>query len=810
MARARSLPREGPPPEFVDWVRSFLIATLQKRGRNYRGSGKFAAQLLWQRQDLWTANEGQDYQTALAQFLDPDQYEPTPPEAFGPAIATAVQRLVQARDGDEKVAIWGDFDADGLTATAVLFEGLGGFFECERLSYTIPNRLTESHGLNESGLRSLADQGVTVVVTCDTGSTNLAELTLAQELGIDVIVTDHHTLPDETIPALAVINPRSLPTDHPLATLSGVAVAFKLVEALYAALPEVPTRPLENLLDLVAIGLIADLVELRGDCRYLAQRGIQQLQKTQRAGLRHLLEACKRQGDRPTDISFGIGPRINAISRIHGDAQFGVALLTSTDAQECRKLASETELANSRRKELQRRLVWDIEQQLGQVDRSTTHMLVLAEAGWPVGILGLVAGQIAERWDRPVLLLAIDGEWARGSARSVAGLDLYEILHRHQHLLHRYGGHPMAAGVMMKAENVALLTQALNHDLGQRWGDAGGDRSGFTKNQLENQADLTVTVDDLGQELFQELKLIEPCGMGNPQPKLLIKNAWFTDVYNANIKDSKNTKLKYIRTLFNLCDDTNRAGCSGTWWEHYRDEVPQGKCDVLVELDFNTNKKQYEVRLLALKAIENEGDLDNRPAAILEPIRVYDWRSLSEDERYQAIATCAEEILEVPICPQRWEDWQDWIKRAIAHDCALALTYSGQPQDVVDSAQKIYTQFMGLAKYLVSSETGIYRDQIQNKLKINSEILMLGFDALKQQQISVQEDEESGYLSLSVNSKLTDEFPSTSEANFESKSKSLIAAIQEDIFQRNYFSTIPVQIVKTLNSSLISTSNNPS
>ncbi|MEM6501567.1 MAG: single-stranded-DNA-specific exonuclease RecJ [Cyanobacteria bacterium P01_C01_bin.89] len=793
-AKGRS-PNSGPSPEFIHWVRSFLVEKLKQSRHGYQGTGTFAAQLLWQRRELWTAKDGEDYETALLQFLDPQHYQPANADEFGPAIATAVRRLIQARDNGEKVAIWGDFDADGLTATAVLCEGLKEFFDESHLSYTIPNRLTESHGLNEAGVRSLADQGITVIITCDTGSTNLTELALAQALGVDVVVTDHHTLPPDNIPALAVINPRSLPTNHPMATLSGVAVAFKVVEALYQALPKVPTQPLENLLDLVAIGLIADLVELRGDCRYLAQRGIQQLQKTSRLGLQHLLASCKRQGDRPTDISFGIGPRINAISRIHGDAQFGVALLTSTDPAECQKLAAETELANSRRKELERRLTWDIEQELAYIDRSTTHMVVLAQAGWAVGVLGLVAGKIAQRWECPVLLLTIDGEWARGSARSVAGLDLYQILHRHRHLLHRYGGHPMAAGVMLKTKNIELLTRALNHDVGQRR-DAIDDPN-LAKNNLENQADLTATVADLDYSLFQELKLVEPCGMGNPQPKLLIKNAWFSDFYNANIRDSKNTKLKYIRTLFNLCDDSNPAGCPGLWWEHYKDELPDGRCDALVELDFNAQKQQYEVRLLDLNVIEAEQSPD-RAAIILEPIRVYDWRNLSDKDRHQAIATCSEEILEVPLCPQRWEDWQSWIKRAIAHQCALALTYDGQPQDVVNSAQKTYVTFMGIAKYLVESGEEIYRDQIQNKLGINPEILSLGLDTLKEQGINFQE-QNNGYLLLFLDDNLLSD-----SSDFRAKSKNFIEAIQEEVFQQNYFSTIPIQIIQTLNSSLIS------
>ncbi len=194
--------------------------------------------------------------------------------------------------------------------------------------YYIPNRLTESHGLSRQGIDILNAKNCRLIVTCDTGSTNLNEIEYARSLGMDVIVTDHHTLPVDRPPVVAIINPRYLERDHPLATLSGVAVAFKLVEAFYQTLPELPRKPLEELLDLVAIGLIADLVELRGDCRYLAQRGIEQLQKQSRPetvtrpGVAKLLEFCKRSGDRPTDISFGLGPRINAVSRIQGTLIF--------------------------------------------------------------------------------------------------------------------------------------------------------------------------------------------------------------------------------------------------------------------------------------------------------------------------------------------------------------------------------------------------------------------------------------------------------------------------------------------------------
>jgi single-stranded-DNA-specific exonuclease len=421
-----SLPEEI-PPNFLKTIQNYCA----------KSSGNHAAQLFWKRgiRDI----------EKLASFIDPKFYQPTSTFAFGQEMKWAMNRLKKALELGEKVTIWGDFDADGITATSVLWEGLGQFFIQDlQLTYYIPNRLIESHGLNIAQLEKLAMTGTKLIITCDTGSTNLKEIKYAQELGIDLIITDHHTLPEDRPDVVAMINPRYFAENHPLYHLSGVAVAYKLVEALYQTLPDIPQHPVENLLDLVAIGLIADLVQLSGDCRYLAQKGIQKLQlqtsNPTRPGIANLLKFCQRSGDRPTDISFGIGPRINAISRIHGDAHFAVELLTSRDPERCQKLAMETELANTRRKALQKTVTNEIKKKLATLDLSTTSVIVLVDDQWPNGILGLVAGQIAQEYGRPTVLLTTrhhDSEshpLARGSARSLNNIDLYQLMKSQQHL----------------------------------------------------------------------------------------------------------------------------------------------------------------------------------------------------------------------------------------------------------------------------------------------------------------------------------------------------------------------------------------
>ncbi|MDD1429465.1 DHH family phosphoesterase, partial [Dolichospermum sp. ST_sed9] len=228
---------EKPPDWFIELVKKYAPAT----------GGNFAAQLFWQR--------GIQNEEKLAAFINYQVYQPADAFEFGQEMNLAVQRLITAGKTGEKITIWGDFDADGITSTAVLWDGLGEFFQQHRqLSYYIPNRLTESHGLNKSGIDNLAAQGCKLIVTCDTGSTNITEIIYAQDLGIDVIVTDHHTLPSERPPVVAIINPRYLAKEHPLYHFSGVAVAYKLVEALYLSLPDIPEHPLTDLLDLVAVG----------------------------------------------------------------------------------------------------------------------------------------------------------------------------------------------------------------------------------------------------------------------------------------------------------------------------------------------------------------------------------------------------------------------------------------------------------------------------------------------------------------------------------------------------------------------------
>ncbi|MEL6604093.1 MAG: single-stranded-DNA-specific exonuclease RecJ [Cyanobacteria bacterium J06614_10] len=763
----------------------------------------WGAQLLWLR--------GIRSAEALKGFWRAADYVPSSPFEFGEEMAWAVSRLMVAYERRERVAIWGDFDADGVTSTAVLWDGLRQFFSGEgQLSYFIPNRLKASHGLAMAGLTRLAEQGVQLVVTCDTGSTNPREIEYAQSLGMDVIVTDHHTLPAERPAVVAIVNPRALLAAHPMAHLSGVAVAYKLVEALYEKLPAVPTRSLNELVDLVAIGLIADLVELRGDCRYLAQIGIEQLQthlkaeKPLRPGVAQLLKLCRRAGDRPTDISFGLGPRINAVSRIYGDARFCVELLTSNDPIRCQQLAEKAELANARRKALQRDVLQQVTRQLETRDLSTTGVIVLCDPQWPVGVLGLVAGQIAQQYGKPTILLTEDapggdegdGEGigsvavsaqasarrlARGSARSVNGIDLYDLVRSQAHLLTGFGGHPFAAGLSLPVEDLALFRAAINQQYRQKLGSA--------PSQPTVQADITVQVADLGQALFQELKLLEPCGMGNPVPKLLIKNAWFEDAWHQKLKDRTGGKVGYIKASFKLCDESG-GKFPGLWWGHYKEDLPPGRWDVVAELDFNSHPKyrRYEVRLIAIRpAAQSAGKetvatgkggwlLDRRPGR--EEISARDTLALdlypnADDKGHAA------DPLVLNQCPTAWKELRLWQHQSNQVAKPLALAYAS-PETVDPVA--VWTTLMGLAKHLSRTGMAVTREQLGERVGVCDRTLNLGLAALSKAGFTVQDsaiDLRFQYAADGLQP-VNDELREATLSRF-------LAAVQEEAFRRRYF-----------------------
>ncbi|URR34972.1 single-stranded-DNA-specific exonuclease RecJ [Thermosynechococcus sp. HN-54] len=732
------------PPDFIEQVKML-----------HPDAGAITAQLLWQR-------GYRDLNQQVPAFLDWRRYQPASPLEF-PEMPSALARLQQALDTQEKVAIWGDFDTDGVTATAVLWEGLKPLLGCQLLDFYIPNRQQDSHGLSRHGLEHLHQRGVSLIITCDTGCTNAAEIAFARQLGMDVIVTDHHTLEPAPLGAVALINPRQLPWNHPLCHLSGVGVAYKFLEAVYAQWPEkTQGYALENLLDLVAIGLIADLVELRDECRYLAQRGLEQLGKSQtlRPGIAVLLKGASKGTARQREISFTVAPRLNAVSRIQGDVRSLITLLTTQDWRQARQLARHIEKVNAERQRRQKEIAKMAHAKVAQLDLSATRVILLTDDSWPLSLLGLVANEIVKTYGRPAILLQTDPAtgMAAGSARSDGFVDLYEALHSQQHLFQGFGGHPYAAGFRLKMEYIPLLEAALNQFLAQKEGTAI-----VTPKPLR--IDLEVTLDQLNERLLRELEVLAPFDSTyHPNPRLLVRNVELTDLRENNNRENQNTR-KYVSMLLHDRQHTFPA----KWWDHQIGDCPKGRCDLVIELE------QWQT---CLSAVIQE----LRPSAT-NVIQAASFQSLVDyrDRPHEASI----KGLRIETCPTSRKSWRQWIQRAKREQQPLILAYSPPPEQ---DALKVWQEFLMLCQQASQKGTCLQREGLREHLGIETATLNYALNVLETLGVKVIQRGEEFRCKWPPQLK-----PS---ANTVAALEVFKSAIAEENFRRRYFAAAPLQALQ--------------
>ena len=442
--------------------------------------------------------------TTVAQakrFLSPETYRPASPGEL-PDMGRAVDRLERAIRDSERILIWGDFDVDGQTSTALLYSALKR--RGARVRYHVPNRFSEGHGIHLATLKRHLGGGIELLLTCDTGVGAHDAVRYAASCGADTIITDHHALPEMLPDAIAVVNPRRLPESHPLLELPGVGVAYKLIEALYR------DDDADFLLDLVALGIVADVMKQVDDTRYLLQRGLQQLRENQRLGLKAILERAQIPAAEVNEghIGFAIAPRLNALGRLD-DATPAVELLTTADWSRARILANTLEGLNARRKFLSNQVY---ESAIAQIENAPWLLeyaaLVLSQADWHSGVIGIVASRLVDEFNVPVVLIATPDEVGRGSARSVAGVDITRALGQVAEMLSRYGGHSMAAGLSLPADKVFQFRRALSRAVREMTGDAPPSPS--------LSIDAYLCLPEITLDLAADLDRLAPFGNGNP------------------------------------------------------------------------------------------------------------------------------------------------------------------------------------------------------------------------------------------------------------------------------------------------------
>ena len=444
----------------------------------------------------------------------------------------AVARIYQALLSGENIAVYGDFDADGITATALLVQGLS-LLDCKATPY-IPHRLTEGYGLNTAALENLYQQGISLVITVDCGITGLREVKRAKRMGLDIIITDHHTPPAIVPPANAVINPKLPDSNYPFSELSGVGVALKFLQALFQSIGK--EEQLNKLMDLVALGTVADMMPILGENRLLVKQGLNLMNASPRLGLKKMItQAGLNTVSIDTEsISWTIAPRLNAAGRLE-HAMSSYKLLMADSPEEAQQLATWLEQKNTERQRLTAKVLAKAREQV--LAQGISPLLIASDREYPPGIMGLVAGRLTEEFYRPTIVIRTGDRISGGSCRSIPEFNIILALTQCSSLFTHFGGHSQAAGFSLPTRYLPRLQQALLQ---------------MATTQLEGvdlrpklDIDAEVSLSDLGRDTFPVMQKLAPFGRGNPLPTFLTRRVEVVDCRTmGNSDEHLRLKLK--------------------------------------------------------------------------------------------------------------------------------------------------------------------------------------------------------------------------------------------------------------------------
>jgi single-stranded-DNA-specific exonuclease len=640
-------------------------------------------------------------------FLFPDNYHPTSAQEL-PDLEKGAEFLLKAINENKKIGIWGDFDVDGQTATTVLVSAIremGG-----NVIFHIPVRATESHGMSIPALQEFIQQKVELILTCDTGISSNEAIEFAQSHGIPVIITDHHDLPEYLPEALAIINPKKLPVNHPLSYLPGVGVAYKLVEYLFSLLGEGVKS--ENYLDLVALGIVADIALLKADTRYLLQRGLKALRSSKRIGLQAILEMAEINQANLTEehIAFFLAPRMNALGRLD-DANRIVELLTTNDMNRAMILALEIEGMNAQRKLLSDQVY---QAALAQINKDPLLLdypvLVLSHPMWPAGVIGIVASRLVEQFHRPTILFsAPPGKEARGSARSIDTVNITSVIKANQDLLKSFGGHPMAAGLAIDQDLIPKFRKAISQTV-QALG------VGIQQERIL-QIDGYLSLSELSLELVEDLERLAPFGAGNPPLVLATRNLILSG-YAVVGRSAEHLQL--------TIEDELGYSQRSIWWQGAGLTIPETSFDLAYTVRASTYRGQKGVQIEWLDYRLTK-PLSNIVSTKKSPIEVIDFRKESEPlsklnqilEKEQPLIWCEatlfknfqlvdrysvfpSEILAILTIPPGSNELQD-----VMTNVKPARVYLFGIDPNMDEPQIFLKRLLGLLKFKIKASEGV-------------------------------------------------------------------------------------------------------
>lgn len=535
----------------------------------------------------------------IESFINCAEYESDPFELID--MDRAVNRINKALDNFERIAIYGDYDADGVTATALLHS----YLEAKEADvfYYIPDRIDEGYGMNCGALDEIKNRGAKLVVTVDNGITAIDEAEYAKEIGLDLIITDHHQ-PGENIPdAVAVVNPHRKDCNSEFKDLAGVGVAFKLALALEGA---EASEMMDQFGDLVALGTIGDVVPLIEENRQLVKKGLEYINSGDRLGINALIEEAGVAGKNISAITaaFSLVPRINAAGRL-GSAERAVKLLLTDSSEEAKDLAEELDSANSERQRIGNKIIKDICEKIAENELLEFDRVIVAEGDeWHHGVLGIAAAKLVEKYGRPCIVLSLDGDVYKGSGRSIEGYSLFEALQSCSQYIEFFGGHSQAAGLSVKKENLQAFRKAINDYSANLF---------YEMPYPSVKLDIKLNPEVLrGVEFVEELRALEPYGAGNPQPLFGLFNMRLDKIDPVG-------GGKHLRLTLSKNGITISAMLFGTTAK----EFPYDKKDVLdlaAQLDINEYRGDKSLSII-IRYVRQSGGYED---SLLDGIRQYE------------------------------------------------------------------------------------------------------------------------------------------------------------------------------------------
>lgn len=559
-------------------------------------------------------------------FFSPTEKELLDPETMY-HMDQALNRIEEALDRQESIWIYGDYDVDGISAVSILlrtFRKLGKEFQ-----YYIPKRIEEGYGINKEAIEFIRSSGGDLMISVDCGITSVSEIEYAKSIGLDVIVTDHHQCKESLPDAVAVIDPKQPDCDYENINICGAGIALKMAQGILQR--RKPDADWNELLEIAAVATIADIVELSGENRTIVRLGLNSLREPKTPGLGALLKisGMDLKNLNSANIAYTIAPKINSSGRL-GKANIGVDLLMAETESEAESIAQMLELLNKQRQSIES----EIYEEALQIckNQKENKVLVAASLNWHSGVIGIVASKITDYFHKPSMIIAIEeGNKGKGSGRSIDGFNLFAALNKIGELLEKFGGHEQAAGITIDADKISVFEKRINAEAEQCFGKS--------KMMATLSIDAKVSMEELNLDLYRKIELLEPFGIGNPRPLLLLAD---TKLENCRLigKNQNHVKAK-------LSDSVEMIGFNKA--EDFKDIDVNRKIDIVFELDRNEYMGRESLQLL-LRDVKQSLDIKEYVAEIRRGIRMFKQRDLN----------CTHFLEEHPMLPRfTWEELRD-------------------------------------------------------------------------------------------------------------------------------------------------------